>query len=64
MSRRRPREKRGVLPARSEIRRDDGAVTKFMNSIMYQGKKSVAERIVYGALDHASRSGLAAIRWK
>ena len=26
-------------------------VTKFMNSIMYDGKKSVAEQIVYGALD-------------
>ena len=26
-------------------------VTKFMNSIMYEGKKSVAENIVYGAFD-------------
>ncbi|CAJ1369553.1 unnamed protein product [Effrenium voratum] len=26
-------------------------VTKFMNSIMYDGKKSTAERIVYGAFD-------------
>ena len=26
-------------------------VSKFMNSIMYEGKKSVAEAIVYGALD-------------
>jgi small subunit ribosomal protein S7 len=30
---------------------NDLVVSKFMNSIMKQGKKSVAERIVYGALD-------------
>src|SRR4029079_10975591 len=30
---------------------NDLIVSKFMNSIMRQGKKSVAERIVYGALD-------------
>ncbi|MBI5012719.1 MAG: 30S ribosomal protein S7, partial [Methylocystis sp.] len=29
----------------------DIVLTKFMNSIMYDGKKSVAEQIVYGALD-------------
>ena len=26
-------------------------ISKFMNSVMYEGKKSVAETIVYGALD-------------
>ena len=26
-------------------------LTKFMNNLMIDGKKSVAERIVYGALD-------------
>ena len=30
---------------------DDIIVTKFMNSVMYEGKKSTAERIVYGAFD-------------
>ncbi|RUW19408.1 30S ribosomal protein S7, partial [Mesorhizobium sp. M1A.F.Ca.IN.020.06.1.1] len=29
----------------------DLVVTKFMNAVMYDGKKSVAETIVYGALD-------------
>jgi small subunit ribosomal protein S7 len=29
----------------------DLVVTKFMNAIMFDGKKSVAERIVYGAFD-------------
>jgi small subunit ribosomal protein S7 len=37
-------------------------VTKFMNSLMFEGKKSVAERTVYGALDRieqkAKRDGL------
>jgi small subunit ribosomal protein S7 len=38
--------------ARSSRTRSSGRrrLTKFMNSIMYDGKKSVAERIVYGAL--------------
>lgn len=29
----------------------DIIITKFMNAVMFEGKKSVAERIVYGALD-------------
>lgn len=48
MSRRRRPETRTVLPDpkfKSEL------VTKFMNMVMESGKKSVAERIVYGALD-------------
>jgi small subunit ribosomal protein S7 len=36
----------------SEVRRS-GSVTKFMNAIMIDGKKSVAERIVYGAFDRS-----------
>ena len=48
MSRRRAAEKREVLP---DAKFGDMVVTKFMNCLMYAGKKSVAEAIVYGALD-------------
>lgn len=48
MSRRRAAEKRDILP---DARFNDVIVAKFINCIMYEGKKSVAERIVYGALD-------------
>jgi small subunit ribosomal protein S7 len=48
MSRRHKAERREVNP---DPKFNDLVVSKFMNSIMKQGKKSVAERIVYGALD-------------
>src|SRR6202158_1401872 len=48
MSRRHKAEKREVNP---DPKFGDLVVSKFMNSIMKQGKKSVAENIVYGALD-------------
>jgi small subunit ribosomal protein S7 len=48
MSRRHRAEKREVLP---DPKFGNMIVSKFMNSIMYAGKKSVAETIVYGALD-------------
>ena len=48
MSRRRAAVKREVLP---DHRFKDTVLTKFMNRIMLDGKKSVAENIVYGALD-------------
>ncbi len=48
MSRRHRAEKREVLP---DPKFGDMVVSKFMNSIMYAGKKSVAELIVYGAFD-------------
>jgi small subunit ribosomal protein S7 len=48
MSRRHRAEKREVNP---DPKYADLVVSKFMNSIMKQGKKSVAERIVYGALE-------------
>ena len=48
MSRRHKAEKREVNP---DPKFNDLIVSKFMNSIMKQGKKSVAERIVYGALE-------------
>ena len=48
MSRRHRAEKRDVLP---DAKYGDLIVSKFMNSLMQDGKKSVAERIVYGAFD-------------
>ena len=48
MSRRHRAEKREVIP---DAKFGDVVVAKFMNSIMYEGKKSVAEAIVYGAFD-------------
>ncbi len=48
MSRRHRAEKREVLP---DPKFGDLVLTKFMNSLMLDGKKSVAERIVYGAFD-------------
>ena len=48
MSRRRAAEKREVLP---DAVYGDTVLTKFINSLMYDGKKAVAEAIVYGALD-------------
>ncbi len=48
MSRRHRAEKREVLP---DPKFGDTVLTKFMNAIMLDGKKSTAERIVYGALD-------------
>jgi small subunit ribosomal protein S7 len=48
MSRRHAAEKREVFP---DAKFGDVVVTKFMNTLMYEGKKSVAEAIVYGALD-------------
>ena len=48
MSRRRAATKREVLP---DHQYKDIILTKFMNRIMLDGKKSVSERIVYGAFD-------------
>ncbi|MEA2993917.1 MAG: small subunit ribosomal protein [Alphaproteobacteria bacterium] len=48
MSRRHSAEKREIMP---DPKYGNAVVTKFMNSIMHAGKKSVAETIVYGALD-------------
>ncbi|MBU3732335.1 MAG: 30S ribosomal protein S7 [Beijerinckiaceae bacterium] len=48
MSRRHRAEKREIIP---DAKYGDIILTKFMNSVMYDGKKSVAEQIVYGALD-------------
>ena len=48
MSRRHAAEKRSVLP---DAKYGDLVLTKFMNNLMLDGKKSIAERIVYGALE-------------
>src|SRR5262249_11466789 len=48
MSRRHSAEKREIMP---DPKFSNVVVTKFMNSIMHAGKKSVAEKIVYDAFD-------------
>ena len=48
MSRRRRAEKREVLP---DPKFGDLVISKFVNNLMFDGKKAVAETIVYGALD-------------
>ncbi len=48
MSRRHRAEKREIIP---DAKYGDVVLTKFMNSLMVDGKKSAAERIVYGAFD-------------
>ena len=48
MSRRRRAEKREILP---DPKFKDLVLSKFMNNLMLDGKKSVSENIVYGAFD-------------
>ena len=48
MSRRRAAEKRTILP---DHKFKDIVLAKFMNRIMLDGKKSISEKIVYGAFD-------------
>jgi small subunit ribosomal protein S7 len=52
MSRRKVAEKREILP---DPKFGDLMLAKFINVIMRNGKKSVAEKIVYGALDQLSQ---------
>ena len=55
MSRRHKAEKRKVLP---DAKFGDVVISKFINSVMLDGRKSTAEKIVYGAFDlMESRSG-------
>ena len=51
MPRRRDVPKRPVLP---DPKFGNGTLAKFINVLMLDGKKSVAERMVYGALDHVA----------
>ena len=48
MSRRRAAEKREILP---DPKYKDLVLAKFTNSLMFDGKKSVAEKIIYGAFE-------------
>lgn len=50
MSRRRAAEKRNVLP---DPKFKDVVLSKFVNSLMKDGKRSTAEKIVYGSLEKA-----------
>lgn len=52
MSRRRAADKREVLP---DPKFGDIVISKFMNCLMYEGKKSAAEGIVYGALTNLEK---------
>ena len=52
MSRRRAAEKRTILP---DHKFKDLVIAKFMNRIMLDGKKSISEKIVYGAFDILSK---------
>ena len=56
MSRRHRAEKREVL---LDPKFGDRVLSKFMNCLMYAGKKSLAEGIVYGALDRVQSRGSA-----
>jgi small subunit ribosomal protein S7 len=52
MARRHVAERRKIIP---DPKYNDKVVAKFMNDIMQSGKKSVAERICYGAFDIISK---------
>ena len=54
MSRRHTPAKREILP---DPKFGNLVVAKFINLVMLRGKKSVAEKIVYGALDQIAESG-------
>ncbi|HHH36357.1 MAG TPA: 30S ribosomal protein S7 [Gammaproteobacteria bacterium] len=54
MPRRRVVAKREVLP---DPKYGDRVLAKFINMVMKNGKKSVAEKIVYGALDQVVAKG-------
>jgi small subunit ribosomal protein S7 len=52
MARRRAAEKRDVFP---DPKFGDAVLAKFINSLMLEGKKSTAERIVYGAFERMQK---------
>ena len=54
MSRRHRAEVREIIP---DAKFGDVVVSKFINSVMRDGKKSIAERIVYGAFDLMEQRG-------
>jgi len=60
MSRRHRAEKRQPMP---DPKFSDVVVSKFMSCLMYDGKRSVAERIVYGAFDKIQeRTGMEPVK--
>ena len=54
MSRRHRADKREILP---DAKFGDIVISRFMNALMYDGKKSAAEGIVYSALDVLKKRG-------
>ncbi len=52
MSRRRAAQKRDILP---DPKFGSELITRFVNHVMVDGKKSIAEKIVYGALETAAK---------
>ena len=54
MSRRRAAERRETLP---DPKYGNALLARFINMVMKSGKKSVAERIIYGALDQIQQRG-------
>ena len=52
MSRRRKAQKRDIIP---DTKFNDKILSKFINIVMYDGKKSKSEKIVYDALDIAAK---------
>jgi len=54
MSRRRAAERRETLP---DPKYGNALLARFINMVMKSGKKSVAERIIYGALDQMQQRG-------
>ncbi len=54
MARRRVAAKREILP---DPKFGDLSLARFINMVMQDGKKSIAEKIVYGALDRVSERG-------
>ena len=54
MSRRRAAERREILP---DPKFGNLQLARFINMVMKSGKKSVAERIIYGALDQIQERG-------
>ena len=52
MSRRRKADKREIIP---DTKFNDKVLSKFINIVMFNGKKSKSEKIVYDALDIASK---------
>jgi len=52
MPRRRAAEKREIIP---DAKYGDAVIAKFVNCLMFEGKKSAAESIVYGALDRMAQ---------